>query len=557
MTEPRASRFGPRLQVANDEYDAVREGRVRIRIGAALFCAALGLAALRLGEVALLTPNLAPRAAAPSLPPARADITDRHGELLATTLTTYALIAEKPRLWDVDETVDALIRLRPDLFEAASLRAKLSAPGFEVPLARGLSPREREAVFALGLPGLAFRTEARRAYPAGALAAHVVGYADVDMVGLAGAEKAFEAELSGGTAPVALSIDARVQHALEDELLAGLELFKAQTVAGVVLDVRTGEILAMASLPGFDANRAGSASPQSRYAHATMSTYELGSVFKPLTLATALETGTATPDQVYPVHEAFTVQRKRIRDDHPSDVPLRMADVLAESSNRGTALMALDFGAANQQLFLQRLGLNARVNYGLGESAAPQLQSDWQDITTVTVSYGHGLSVTPLAFAAAAASLFNDGLYVAPTILRRDDTPPARRVFSHETARTLQGMMRYVATDGTGRKADVPGYGVMGKTGTADKPGVGGYDTRRLVTSFIAGFPYPEPRYAVLVTFDEPKAVEGTWGYATAGWNAAPTTGRVIARIAPMLGVEKRPAEATLSPWTPPEEDGS
>jgi len=533
----------PRLQVANDEYDAVREGRTRIRIGAFMFLGALGVAVLRLTDIALTTPNASASATDATPIPARADITDRHGELLATTLTTHSLYAEPARIWDVEETAAALLSVRPDL-DPAKLRRDLASERYEIRLERGLTPSERQAVFELGQPGLTFREEPRRAYPNGPLAAHIIGYTDVDLNGLAGAERALDL-----STPTALSIDLRVQHALTEELANGLARFEADTIAGIVLDVKTGEIIAMASLPDFDPNHAGAASTQSKYNTAAMSTYELGSVFKPLTLALALETQTSTTTEMFPVQKGFTIQRKRIKDDHPSRVPMNMADVLAESSNRGTALMALRAGDDAQQSFLADLGLFDRVAYGLKESARPQLQTEWQDITTVTVSYGHGMSVSPLAFIAASAALFNDGTYVAPTILKRDKPEVTRRVMSRRTAETVQGMMRYVVTDGTGRKSDVEGYGVMGKTGTADKPGVGGYDGRSLVTSFISGFPYGDPQYALLVTYDEPKPVEGTHGYATAGWNAAPTSGAIIARIAPLLGIEKRPVEQTMSPW--------
>ena len=546
----------PRLQVANDEYDAVREGRVRIRIGAVAFAAVIGVVVVRLSQVALLTPNAHAQTLATTANAERASITDRNGELLATTLTTYSLYAEPRRIWDVEETVAALRSVRPHL-DAADLREKLSSERHELWVERGLSPREMQAVFDLGQPGLAFREEPRRTYPKGDLAAHIVGFANVDMQGLAGAEAAFDGRLSAPNAPdVALSIDLRVQHALEDELAKGLEKFEADTIAGVVLDVETGEVVAMASLPDYDPNRAGEAAPESRYNTAAMATYELGSVFKPLTVALALEVGTHSPNHWFPVQKAFTIQRKRIRDDHPSKVPMQMQDVLAESSNRGTALMALEAGALAQQDFLKTLGLFDRAGWELKESAAPQVQRDWQDITTVTVSYGHGISVSPLAFVSAMGAVFNDGAHVEPTVLKRDASNPAkpRRVMRPEVAKSVQDMMRYTVTDGTGRKADIQGYGVMGKTGTADKPSVGGYNERALVTSFIAGFPYDDPRYAVLVTFDEPKAVEGTWGYATAGWNAAPTAGNVIRRIAPMLGVEKLPVEDTLSPYIKPED---
>ena len=541
----------PRLQVANDEYDAVREGRVRIRIGAGVFLLALGVACLRLGEVALLTPDASAMIVPDALDSSRADITDRHGEVLATTLTTYSLYAEPGRVWDAAETADALLSVRPGL-DRKALIADLSSDRAFAWIERGLSPRERQAVFELGQPGLGFRTEPKRAYPKGRLAAHVLGFTDVDMVGVAGAERAFEDDISAANAPaVALSLDMRVQHALTEELAAGLARFEAESIAGVVMDVTTGEVVAMASLPDFDPNHPGAVPPQARYNHAAMSTYELGSVFKPLTLALALQTRTSTATELFPVQDRLVVNRKSIRDDHPSRVPLAMPDILAESSNRGTGLMALRAGADAQRAMLDALGLFDRVPWELAESAAPQVQTRWPDITTVTVGYGHGISVTPLALTAAVGALFNDGVYVEPTVLKRSAANPmrTRRVFDADVAAQTLDMMRYVVTDGTGRNADVAGYGVMGKTGTADKPAIGGYDEQRLVTSFIAGFPYEAPRYALLVTFDEPKAIEGTHGYATAGWNAAPTAGRVISRIAPLLGVEKRAEADTMSPY--------
>ena len=541
----------PRLQVTNTEHDAVREGRTRIRIGAATFALALAIAGLRLGEVALFTPDASALVLPDAVTAERADITDRNGELLATTLETYSLYAEPGRVWDAEEAARAIVGARPHL-DRAKIASELASDKAFVWIERGLTPREKQEVFELGQPGLGFRTEPKRTYPAGRLAAHVLGFTDVDMIGVAGAERAFEERLSAPGAPaVALSLDMGVQHALTEELAAGLAKFEAETIAGVVLDVKSGEILAMASLPDFDPNHPGKVPAKSRYNHAAMSTYELGSVFKPLTLALALETRTSTETELFPVQDKLVVNRKSVRDDHPSKVPLAMPDILAESSNRGTGIMALRAGADAQRRFLAGLGLFDRVPYELAESARPLVQERWPDITTVTVGYGHGIGVTPLALLSAVGSVFNNGIRVEPTILKRSaaNAPVVRRAMSREVARSVAGMMRYTVTDGTGRNADVEGYGVMGKTGTADKPSRGGYDEGNLVTSFVAGFPYENPHYAVIVTFDEPKAIEGTYGYATAGWNAAPTAGNVIARIAPLLGVEKRPVSQTLSPY--------
>ena len=538
--------------VADSEFAAVSEGRIRIRIGAAIFLFALGVAILRLAEVSLLTSSNKTSYLTKAAVVSRANIVDRQGELLATTLETYALYARAKYIWNVEETARELASVFPDMSSDEILR-RLNRKGDQLLIRRGLTPKEKQSVFLLGQPGLLFQTEPQRVYPRGALASHIVGFTDVDLKGLAGAERAFEADLAEDNAPaMTLSVDLRVQYAASDELQKSLDHFNADTGAAVVMNMHSGEILAMVSLPNFDPNRPDTSSPQNLYNHASMSTYELGSVFKPITMAMALEEGVTNLTEEFPVQKPLKVRDKYIRDDHPSGEPMAMPEILAQSSNRGTAMMAIRVGGDRQQHYLSELGLMDRVPVELVESAAPQVQTEWQDITTVTVSYGHGISVTPLALTAAIGALLNGGEYVAPTLRKRDTVNPVekRRVISEKTSVKVQDLMRYVATNGTGRNARVKGYSVMGKTGTADKPSKNGYDERRLVSSFIAAFPYEEPQYVVFVTFDEPKAVEGTYGYATAGWNAAPTAGRIIERIAPMLGVKKRPGPVTLSPFS-------
>ncbi|MEP3892370.1 MAG: penicillin-binding protein 2 [Hellea sp.] len=538
------------MTVADDEYISVSEGRIRIRIGAFIFMFVLLLVVLRLAEVSLFGDKSGRSLLPKEITTTRADITDRTGAVLATTLNTYSLYAEPRKIWNAKETAQKLRAVRPEL-DMAVLKNRLSTDRAFVWIDRGLTPKERQAVFALGLPGLAFRQEPKRVYPRGNLASHVVGFTDVDLNGSAGSERAFNARLSAENAPAtALSVDMRVQHAVADELQKGLERFGALSNAGVVLNIKTGEIISMVSLPNFDPNDPGATLPETRFNHASMSTYDLGSVFKPLTMAMALEDGVSTLTEEYPVQKPFKVRHKFIRDDHPSKVPLAMPEILSESSNRGTAMIALKIGGEQQRKYLKELGLMDRVPFELAESAKPQLQDRWIDLTTVTVSYGHGIAVTPLALSAAIGAMLNDGLYVAPTLVKRDASRPvqARRVFSSQTSQTLRDMMRYVSTHGTGKKARVPGYGVMGKTGTAEKPAIGGYDQKRLVTSFVAAFPYEDPTYVVMITYDEPKAAEGTYGWATAGWNAAPTAGAVIERIAPMLGVKRRMPVA-MSPF--------
>ena len=544
------------LTLADEEYRTVAEGRIRIRIGVFAFMFMLLIAIVRLAEISIFSSDAHLGNLPQSLKIARADLTDRNGELLATTLEAYSLYAEPRRVWNPSETAEGLLRLRPHL-NRSKLLAKLESDRSFAWLERGLTPKERQAVFDLGLPGLAFRKEPKRVYPRENLASHIVGFTNVDMMGVAGAERAFDAELVSENAPsVALSLDLRVQFALTDELAKAREKFDALDASGVVLDIRTGEIIAMASVPNFNPNNPDTTSPETLFNHAAMSTYDLGSVFKPLTMAMALEDGVADQEELFPVQKPYKVLSKYIRDDHPSEVPLKMKGVLGESSNRGTAMIAQRIGAERQQHHLRNLGLLSRVEYELAESAKPQVQKRWGEMATVTVSYGHGLSVTPLALTAAIAGMLNDGVYITPTVRKHSVVTPAvgRRVFRSEVSRDMVDMMRAVVTDGTGRKANIPGYGVMGKTGTAEKPSAqGGYDQTRLVTSFVAAFPHSDPRYAMIVTLDEPNAIEGTYGYATAGWNAAPTAGDVIRRIGPILpGARDRPQYAqTTAELTP------
>ena len=540
-----------RMDVQDDEFISVSEGRIRIRIGVVIFMSVLILVILRLAEVSLFGDKLGARNLPQAITTTRADIIDRRGEVLATTLQTFSLYAEPRRIWNVEETARQIVSVRPEL-DYDIIKERLASNRSFVWLERGLTPRARQAVFALGLPGLAFRQEPKRVYPRGSLSSHVLGFTNIDLEGAAGAERAFEDKLSAKNAPpLTLSVDMRAQFALMDELQHGLEKYEAKSNAGVVLNLKTGEIVAMASLRNFDPIEQLATLPETSFNHASMSTYELGSVFKPLTMAMALEENVSSLTETYPVQKPFKVREKFIRDDHPSKEPLAMPDILAESSNRGTAMLALKVGGQAQKRYLKELGLFDRVPFELAESASPQVQDRWIDLTTVTVSYGHGISVTPLGLAAAVGAMLNDGTYVTPTLLKRDAAHPVktRRVFSSTTSETMRDMMRYVVTHGTGKKAGVSGYGVMGKTGTAEKPAIGGYDQARLVTSFVSAFPYEDPTYVMMITYDEPQAVEGTHGWATAGWNAALTSGKVIERIAPMLGVERKIDPIAMSPF--------
>lgn len=534
--------------LADVNHQAVSEGRIRIRISLVIFLAMIGVILFRLADISLFSPDAHLRDRPASILDMRADMTDRNGVILATTLSSFSLYAEPSRIWNPAETAEALASVRSDL-NVETVTQQLASDRAFVWVDRGLSPKERQAIFDLGYPGLGFRTEPKRVYPNASLASHMIGWTDIDLAGAAGAERAFDDRLAGDNAPeLALSIDARIQHVVMEELQASIAKFSALSGAAIVMDIQTGELIAFASAPDFNSNAFGAASPEQRFNHASMSTYDLGSVFKPLTIAMVLEDGLATRDEMFDVHKPYKVLNKFIRDDHPSKVPLNLDFVLAESSNRGTAMLAQRVGAERQQFWLRKLGLLDRVPFELAESARPQIQDNWGEMATVTVSYGHGLSVSPLALVVAMAATLNDGVYIAPTVLKRHAThrPETRRVFSSAVSKDVADMMRITVTDGTGRNADVPGFGVMGKTGTAEKPTVGGYDTDRLVTSFVAAFPHSDPKYAMIVTLDEPKAIEGTFGYATAGWNAAPTVGQIIERIGPILpGARDVPQPAT------------
>ena len=533
-------------EIIDTEYQMVAEGRIRIWIGLVVFMFSLLLIVLRLAEVALLTqpPHLGVNDDKTFIH--RADIEDRNGKLLATTIDNYALYAVPEKILDKEEAVAGLLAMFPDLNEDDT-RRRISSSRDEVRLTRGLVPAQRRQITESGLPGLFTKTEPMRSYPNGAVASHVIGFVNVDLTPMSGAEYSFNNDITAeGAPPKTLSLDLTVQMALEDELAKSTAKFSANTGAGIVLNIKTGEVLAMASVPEYNPNIRATISPHHEKNTAVNATYDLGSVFKPLTVAMALDRGVTTVDEEFPVQKPFTIQKKLIKDDHPSPVALDAAHILSESSNRGTALMALRAGGDMQQAFFKDLGLFDKSPIELRGRARPQYHSDWQDISIVTTSYGHGISVTPLHLASAIGSVLNGGTYIAPTLSKVDSAhkPLRRRVISPETSRDMAELMRFVVTDGTGGNADVPGLGVMGKTGTADKPSSGGYDTRRLVTSFVAAFPVWDPKYVVMVTLDEPKAIEITRGFATAGWNAAPTAGRVMARIAPMLDIPAKPVRA-------------
>jgi cell division protein FtsI (penicillin-binding protein 3) len=479
----------------------------------------------------------------------RPDIVDRHGQLLATDVATHSLYADPQLVLDIDEVVEKLTAALAGL-DRAEVRRALADRGRRFAwIARGLTPRQAQRVHDLGLPGLAFRTELKRVYPLGALAGHVVGTVNVDNKGLVGLERWLDdsgkVEAVQGTdrsekPALRLSLDVGVQHAVSEELQAAVARYSATGAAGLVLDLISGEVLAAASLPSADPARP-SDWLELRQADKLMSgTFELGSVFKTLTVAMALEAGVADLNSLYDVRRPLTIGANTITDLHPSGRPLSVREVFLHSSNVGAGLIALDLGADRQRQFLAKLGLIEPMRTEAGAIAPPQLPKHWGRIETVTIAYGHGIAVAPLQLAAAMAGVIV-GTKVTPTFLAQAG-PAGTRLVSQATSARIQEILRLNVTSpvGTGRRADAAGYRVGGKTGTAEMPGRGGYQAKAVISSFIGAFPMDAPNYLTLVMLFEPEPAAGIAPGITAGVNAAPTTARIVDRIAPVLGVLPR-----------------
>ncbi len=536
-----------------------RRTRNRMGLTALLFAAGFLAISVRLVQISAEGSGFtAPSAGSPaSTQASRADIVDRNGRLLATDVPIDALFADARHIWNPREAAKQLVSVLPDLDEAA-LFAKLSSGQAFVWIKRDLTPKQYAAVRSLGIAGLGIRREQTRVYPNGRAAAHILGYVDIDNRGIAGVERSLNDRLSEASAqgaPVALSIDLRVQHILEDVLSSARAEFQAIGATGLVLDVHSGEILGMASLPDYDPNHPPlPTGPDARalFNQATLGVYEMGSTFKAFTTAMALDSGRVTLTSEFDATKPIAFGRFRIRDFHPLNRWLSVAEIFQHSSNIGSARIALALGGEVQRDFLRRVGMLEAPQLELPERGRPLVPKRWGEIETMTISYGHGIAVSPIQVTAGMAAMANGGLYITPTLLRRQPNAPlpATRVISEETSAAMRELLRLVVAKGTGGKADVPGYPVGGKTGTAEKASGGGYARKALISSFVGVFPALQPRYLVLVILDEPQPTPSTHGYATGGWTAAPTVSKIVARIAPLLGLEPEPVAA-------PQEDPS
>ncbi|HSD93284.1 MAG TPA: penicillin-binding protein 2 [Methyloceanibacter sp.] len=475
----------------------------------------------------------------------RPDIVDRSGRLLATDIKGATLYADPAKVIDIDELAEQVTSVLPDV-NAKELRSRLKAGGRFVRIERELTPKQQAEIHELGLPGLGFIEEYRRVYPMGPTASHVVGLVDVDNRGLAGIEKFIDDNpqlAMASDAAVTISLDLGVQHVLREELGRAVATYHAKAASGIVVDVHSGEVVALVSLPDYDPNRREQALDKDRLNRINFGVYEMGSVFKVFTVAGVLDLGLASLRSSYdassPIHYAsFTIS-----DFHGKNRRLSVPEVFIYSSNVGAAKMALHMGVERHKAFLKKLGLMSPVPTELGESAIPIVPAHWQKLNTMTIAFGHGLSVTPLQVAAASLPLVNGGIAVTPTFLprsREEGVRGGQRVLKSQTSAAMLKMMRLNVLKGTGKRAEAEGYRVGGKTGTAEKVVGGRYSTSALLTSFLAAFPTDAPEYFVLVMLDEPQRVAASNNHATAGVNAAPTTARIVERIAPILGVAPR-----------------
>lgn len=487
----------------------------------------------------------------------RADILDRNGEILATNLATTSLFAHPQDMIDPRAAADGLAGIFDDL-NAEKLFGLFSGTRKFVWVKRKLSPEQRQAVHDLGEPGLQFGPRELRLYPNGNLAAHVLGGTAfgregvhaAEVIGTAGVELEFDTFLRDPAeegAPLELSLDIAVQAAMRRVLTGGMQMMSAKGAAAVLMDVNTGQVIAMVSLPDFDPNHrpnppvSGDPADSPLFNRVAQGKYELGSTFKLFTAALAMETGVASPDTMIPTRGPLRWGRFTIKDFHNYGAELSLMDVIVKSSNIGTANLAVEMGTEAQQDFLKSLGMLDRTTVELGEAgrSKPLVPSNWSELSTMTISYGHGLAATPLHLAAAYASITNGGLRVEPTLMKNVELPTeADRVISQTTSDNIRDMLRQVVVRGTASLGEVPGYQVGGKTGSADKPDpLGGYYDDKVISTFASVFPMDDPQYVLVVTLDEPEIFMATEVRRTAGWTAVPVGAEIIRRIAPLMGM--------------------
>ncbi|PWC33725.1 penicillin-binding protein 2 [Azospirillum sp. TSO35-2] len=522
---------------------ALEQSRYRLMVTAAVVTAVFGAIGVKLSLATLFAGGGEPRQHVAleldNTTSNRADIIDRNGNLLATSLVTQSLYADPKLVSRPEEAAQKLVSALPEL-DYKEVLGKLSGDRRFVWLKRNLTPKQQAAVHRLGIPGVSFEREERRFYPAGPLTSHIVGFTGIDNNGLAGMEQGFNKRLTAepGT-PLQLSVDLRLQHVLKKELAATVQEFSAIGAAGIIFDVRNGEVMAMVSLPDFDPQDPTGLDPDTLFNRATLGVYEMGSTFKIFNSALAFDSGKIRVSDAFDAAHPIKIGRFTINDYHNLHRALTVAEVFQHSSNLGSVRMVQQIGIAAQKSFMTKMGFTKPTGLELPENGWPLVPNPWREVNSYTISFGHGISVSPMHTVAAAASVINGGQFHTPTLLRRQPGAeiPTEQVVSRQTSDMMRRMFRFVVADGTGKSADVKGYVVGGKTGTADKQKGRHYQKNSRMSSFLGAFPMQDPRYIVYVLVDEPKATAKTYGYATGGWVAAPAVGRIIKQVGPLLNV--------------------
>ena len=545
------------------------EGRLLV-LGLFFFCA-FAVVGARMGGLATSDP-VEPRSAAygSTISAARADIVDRNGNLLATNFDTHALYAQPLHMIDPQGAADGLVKIFPDLDHARLIKDFTGERKF-LWIRKKISPEQMQAVHDIGDPGLLFAPREMRLYPNGSLAAHIMGGASfgkegvaaAEVIGVAGVEKYFDDYLrdpANGATPLELSIDLTVQAASERILYGGMKLMNAKGATSVLMDVHTGEVISVVSLPDFDPNdrprpaTTGDQSDSTLFNRSVQGVYELGSVFKIFTAAQAVDLGLVNPSTIIDTKGPMRVGGFNIGEFRNKNYgKLSVSDIIVQSSNRGTGRMALEIGSKRQKSFLDAMGFFEPTPFEIVEAAGgrPLLPKRWTDLSSVTISYGHGLSSSPMHLAAGYSAIANGGRAVTPTLLKKTSVPKGPRIMSEEAARAARGMLRKVVSQGTASFGEVEGYAVGGKTGTADKPKpTGGYYEDKVIATFASMFPAHDPKYVLIVTLDEPVETSGDKPRRTAGWTAVPVAAEMIRRIAPLLGMRPTVEPQTLADIT-------
>ncbi len=530
---------------------------LRLRYIGLVFIAVFGLIAGKLTLLGLRpdTSQNLKNVASEAVSGARPAILDRHGEIMATDIKTMSVFAEPRRIIDKDEAVELLTAVLPDV-DAHDLRDRLGSKKGFVWVKRGVTPSQQAEVYHLGLPGIGFLPENRRVYPNGPIAAHVLGFTNLDNQGIAGIEKWIDgqglADLHGAgfkltpedLKPVTLSIDLKATHAVRDELQKGIDKFHAKSGGAAIMNVNTGEVIAFASLPDYDPNNPVDALDPNHINHLTVGVYEMGSTFKAISIAMALETNKVTLNSRIDARDNLRYGRFTIHDFEPKHRMLTVPEVFKFSSNIGTAHMAMMVGVEGHKAFLKRMGQLDRLRTELPENAEPLVPRNWSELNTITIAFGQGLNVAPLQAMMAVAGLANGGNMITPTFLKRDD-PDVRaqfpRVVRPEVSEELRYLMRLNAVEGSAKKINIPGYFAGGKTGTADKIIHGHYAKDRVFTTFMSIVPANQPKYLFLVLLDDPQAVQGTYGFHTAAWNSGEVCGHIMQRVMPLLDMPPDP----------------